>query len=82
MLPLLAVLGAVAAVVDEVVAQPASGWTSRWKAPNLRGSMFEGGADLVVTEGTVNGKQAKWYTLRPPGGSDFRMLWTLPAPVK
>src|SRR5262245_50123860 len=42
----------------------------------LTGSMFEGGADLVVTEGTVNGKQAKWHTIRPLNGQDFRVNWT------
>src|SRR4030095_901691 len=42
----------------------------------LTGSMFEGGADLVVTEGTVNGKQAKWHTIRQFNGADFRVNWT------
>src|SRR5262245_7420994 len=42
----------------------------------LTGSMFAGGADLVVTEGTVNGNQAKWHTIRPLSGRDFRVNWT------
>ena len=42
----------------------------------VTGSMFEGGADLVVTEGTVNGKQAKWHTIRQLNGADFRVNWT------
>lgn len=42
----------------------------------VTGSMFEGGADLVVTEGTVAGKQAKWHTMRDLGGQPFRVNWT------
>src|SRR4030095_4880645 len=42
----------------------------------VTGSMFEGGADLVVTEGTVSGKQAKWHTIRQLNGADFRVNWT------
>jgi hypothetical protein len=42
----------------------------------LTGSMFEGGADLEIQEGTVTGKQAKWYTIRPLNGQDFRVNWT------
>jgi len=42
----------------------------------VTGSMFEGGADLVVTEGTINGKQAKWHTIRQLQGQDFRVNWT------
>lgn len=42
----------------------------------LTGSMFEGGADLQIKEGTVTGKQAKWYTIRPLNGQDFRVNWT------
>lgn len=42
----------------------------------LTGTMFEGGADLEIKEGTVSGKQAKWYTIRPLNGQDFRVNWT------
>ena len=42
----------------------------------LTGSMFEGGADLEIKEGTVSGKQAKWFTIRPLNGQDFRVNWT------
>jgi hypothetical protein len=42
----------------------------------VTGSMFEGGADLVVTEGTVSGKQAKWFTTRDFNGQPFRVNWT------
>jgi hypothetical protein len=42
----------------------------------VTGTMFEGGADLEVKEGTVAGKQAKWFTIRPLNGADFRVNWT------
>jgi len=42
----------------------------------LTGSMFEGGADLEIKEGTVSGKQVKWYTIRPLNGQDFRVNCT------
>jgi len=42
----------------------------------VTGSMFEGGADLEIKEGTATAKQAKWYTIRPLNGQDFRVNWT------
>jgi hypothetical protein len=68
----------VAEVVEVVVeaAETQSDWTSKSEGTKVTGSMFEGGADLVVTEGTVNGKQAKWHTIRQLNGADFRVNWT------
>src|SRR6478672_5568956 len=45
-------------------------------AGKVTGTMFEDGANLEIKEGTATAKQAKWYTLRPVGGSDFRVNWT------
>src|SRR5436190_1331994 len=45
-------------------------------AGKVTGTMFEGGADLEIKEGTATAKQAKWYTIRQLNGADFRVNWT------
>ena len=42
----------------------------------LTGTIFEGGAELTVNEGTINGKQAKFKTVRTNNGVNLDVNWT------
>ena len=42
----------------------------------VTGTIFEGGAELPIKEGTVSGKQAKFKTVRTNNGVDLNVNWT------
>jgi hypothetical protein len=42
----------------------------------LTGTIFEGGAELTINEGTINGKQAKFKTVRTNNGVSLDVNWT------
>jgi hypothetical protein len=42
----------------------------------LTGTIFEGGAELPIKEGTVSGKQAKFKTVRTNNNVDLNVNWT------
>jgi hypothetical protein len=43
---------------------------------NVTGTIFEGGAELPIKEGTVSGKQVKFKTVRTNNGVDLNVNWT------
>jgi hypothetical protein len=42
----------------------------------LTGTIFEGGAELVINEGAISGKQAKFKTVRTNNGVNLDVNWT------
>ncbi len=42
----------------------------------LTGTIFEGGAELTINEGTINGKQAKFKTVRTNNNVKLDVNWT------
>jgi len=42
----------------------------------LTGTIFEGGAELTINEGTISGKQAKFKTVRTNNGVNLDVNWT------
>jgi hypothetical protein len=42
----------------------------------VTGTIFEGGAELPIKEGTVSGKQVKFKTVRTSNGVDLNVNWT------
>jgi hypothetical protein len=42
----------------------------------LTGTIFEGGAELTINEGVINGKQAKFKTVRTNNGVNLDVNWT------
>src|SRR5215475_8940711 len=42
----------------------------------VTGTIFEGGAELPIKEGTVSGKQLKFKTVRSNNGVDLNVNWT------
>jgi len=42
----------------------------------VTGTIFEGGAELPIKEGTVSGKQLKFKTVRTNNGVDLNVNWT------
>jgi hypothetical protein len=42
----------------------------------VTGTIFEGGAELPIKEGTVSGKQVKFKTVRSNNGVDLKVNWT------
>src|SRR5262245_28982293 len=45
-------------------------------ATKLTGTIFEGGAELTINEGTIAGKQAKFKTVRTNNNVNLDVNWT------
>jgi hypothetical protein len=43
---------------------------------SVTGTIFEGGAELPIKEGTISGKQVKFKTVRTNNGVDLNVNWT------